>query len=169
MRILGLFLSFGGITGLLLIVILGFSTNAEYARDIRWHWTLGDRASTIEAKAEHLEKFYATVVEHRRDFADYSAPIYHTPENSVDRNLEALKTLVDRLQQIRTLDQSTFQYQTAIQQITAQEQGEAEYMMNVFMEAWFLGKYPLLYTWWCLLMVLVLLKVVIVGYYLTFN
>jgi hypothetical protein len=40
--------------------------------------------------------------------------------------LEAVKTLAERLDQIKKLDPNSFEYNTAIQQITGQEQGEAE-------------------------------------------
>ena len=41
----------------------------------------------------------------------------------------------------------SFAYQTAIQQITQQEQGEAQYMLKVFQGSWMLIHYWYLWNW----------------------
>ena len=63
---------------------------------------------------------------------DYNAIFFKTPDNSFDKNLEALQSLKTRLDEIQKMNVTSFKYQTAIQQITAQEKGEAQAMLAVF-------------------------------------
>ena len=42
---------------------------------------------------------------------------------------------------------ASFEYQTAIQQITAQEQGEAQAMLEVFSGIWWKNNYIFLWDW----------------------
>jgi hypothetical protein len=83
----------------------------------------------------------------RLDFANYNACFLQTPDNSFDKNLEALVTLRERLNQIKTMDPKTFEYQTAIQQITAQEQGEAHEMLGVIYGCYERENYPMIWEW----------------------
>jgi hypothetical protein len=45
------------------------------------------------------------------------------------------------------MNESDFAYQTAIQQITAQEQGEAENLLIIFKGTYLLKSYPLQWNW----------------------
>lgn len=127
----------------------------EYENNISAEWTLADRSSTIPAKRQHLDKF-VTVLENSGLQGSNNAIIYPTAENSFDNNFAALKTLQSRLHEIETMDVRSFEYQTAIQQITAQEQGEANSMLAVFAGCWYLKHYPLLWEWIGMLLVCVL-------------
>lgn len=89
-----------------------------------------------------LERGYAT-----GSFATNNAYWLKTPNNSFDSNLNALKTLAQRLDEIQTMKTDSFEYQTAIQQITAQEQGEATALISSFEGCYFLACYPIAWEW----------------------
>ncbi len=77
----------------------------------------------------------------------YNAIYLKNPDNSFDKNLEMLKTLQTRLYEIKTMNISSFEYQQAISQITAQEQGEAKNMLDVFEGTWYLENHTWLWDW----------------------
>lgn len=116
-------------------IAAGLSANAEYENNISAHWELADRSSTIAAKTVNVDKFVAAL-EAANLHGTNSAVAYPTVQTSFDANFEALKTLQGRLHEIEKMDPASFQYQTAIQQITQQEQGEAQAMLKVFDECW---------------------------------
>jgi hypothetical protein len=93
----------------------------------------------------------------------YNAIFLKTPDNSFDENLIAIKTLQSRLKEISLMDVKSFEYQTAIQQITAQEQGEAQPMLQTFKQTWYLVHYPYLWNW---IAVVQIIFVVIGGLFL---
>jgi hypothetical protein len=51
------------------------------------------------------------------------------------------------LDEIQKMNVASFEYQTAIQQITAQEQGEAQAMLEVFSGIWWKNNYIFLWEW----------------------
>lgn len=110
------------------------------------YWNLADKSSTIPKKAEYIDKFVSALEQQHFD-GQYNAVIFPTPDNSFDRNFEALKSLQGRLHEIEKMDVASFQYQTAIQQITAQEQGEAKAMLDVFDGLWWKQNHFLLWDW----------------------
>lgn len=116
-------------------LVRAVSANNEYANKIQNHWTLADRASTIEAKREHIKSF-VNAIENSNIQDEHDAIFFENPENSAFHNLEAVKSLAQRLDQIKDMNPSSFEYQTAIQQITAQEQGEAQNMLRVLENCW---------------------------------
>lgn len=118
----------------------------KYERDVMAEWNLADKSSTINAKRQHMDKFVANL-ERQNLQGKYNALIYETPDNSFDANFVALKTLQQRLHEIEGMDVRSFEYQTAIQQITAQEQGEAANMLDVFRGTWYLKHHFLLWSY----------------------
>lgn len=120
--------------------------NYEYEQKISSYWNLSDKASTISQKAHYVDRF-VKALENSNLQNTYNAIWLKTPDNSFDKNLEQLKTLQQRLHEIEKMDITSFQYQTAIQQITAQEQGEAQKMLKVFEGCWMLDNYFLLWGW----------------------
>jgi hypothetical protein len=58
-----------------------------------------------------------------------------------------VQTLVSRLDSISRTDATSFQYNTAIEQITKQEQGEASNMLDVFCECYTLENRPYIWGW----------------------
>ena len=81
-------------------------------------------------------------------------------------NFEALKSLQKRLQEIKKLDPNSFEYNTAIQQITAQEQGEAASMLCVFHGCWIKEHYPLLWCWIGILTSTVIVIISLLGLFI---
>lgn len=128
---------------LLLILAAVFYVNGIKYENT-WHskydgyWTQADRSSTVEAKSEYVGKFVDALEEgnSKGEFASYNALWKQTPQNSFKLNLEALKSLKERLDDIKEMDPKSFEYNTAIQQITQQEQGEAGPMLEVFQGCW---------------------------------
>jgi hypothetical protein len=109
------------------------------------YWNLADKSSTLEAKSYYIDRFVETL--ENLKLAEYSGILFKTPDNNVKKNLEALKTLQLRLRKAKQMDINSFAYQKAIEQITAQEQGEAKEMIDVIHEGWLLANYPLFWTW----------------------
>jgi hypothetical protein len=114
----------------------------EYTNNIGSYWSLADKASTLEAKSQYLDKFAAAIeAEH---LSGYNAIFLKTPDNSVEQNLAVLHTLQTRMREIKGMDVTSFAYQQAIQQITAQEQGEAQELLSVIEGSWYLKNHVFL-------------------------
>jgi hypothetical protein len=125
------------------VAVLG---NYEYTRTIGSYWTLAEKASTIPVKSDYVDKFIVALEQSGLQ-GSYNAVWLKTPDNSFDKNLEMLKSLQKRLHEIKTIDIQSFQYQTAIQQITAQEQGEAKEMLDIFYWSWWKVHHFFLWDW----------------------
>lgn len=123
-----------------------FRTAYEYSNTIGSYWDLSDKSSTLKQKSEYLDKYVAALQQPGK-FASHDAVIYPTPNNSFEQNMVALVSLQGRMHQIQGMDESSFAYQTAIQQITAQEQGEAKALTSTFEGCWFLQNHTLLWGW----------------------
>jgi hypothetical protein len=119
--------------------------NFQYENSIQSYWELGVKASTLEKKADYLDKFVAAVKV--GDLADSSALWLKTPDESVEQNMVALDSLQKRMHEIQGMDVSSFEYQQAMSQITGQEQGEAQTMLKVFKEAWYMNHHFFLWDW----------------------
>ena len=128
----------------IILSYVGIQANYEYSKDYYSNWTLADKASTISQKAEYINKFVESLKNSGLQ-GSYNALIFTTPDNSFDQNFKALQSLQSRLESIKTMDENSFQYQSAIQQITAQEQGQAEDMLSVFSGCWYKVHYPILW------------------------
>jgi len=121
------------VLGVLTVLFIRGSVVADwsYEQSISSPWKLADKASTIVQKANYIDQF-VVALENAKLNGTNNAIWLKTPNNSFDSNLEQLKTLQTRLHEIERMDVTSFQYQTAIQQITQQEQGEAKAMLGVF-------------------------------------
>jgi hypothetical protein len=142
-------------------IILGVNSNYQYTSKIGSYWSLADRSSTLAAKSEYIGKFIDAIMaaNHSRN----NSVLMPTMENSFDYNLIAIKTLESRLMKIQTMDENSFAYQTAMQQITGQEMGEAENMLNIFRGCWFLSNFPLCWGWYVWLFAIVYIILWVVG------
>jgi len=125
---------------------IGIYGRYQYSKQFGSYWNLAEKASTIVQKTEYIDKFIQALEESNLK-GKYNVLFLDTPDNSFDKNLEALKSLQKRLHEIQTMDITSFQYQTAIQQITSQEQGEAKAMLDVFYEIWWKENHILLWNW----------------------
>lgn len=135
------------------LIYNGAMCSYNYNRTIGDWWSLGIKASTIQKKIEYIDKFVAGLDEAKLS-GEYNSLFFKTPNESFDDNYQALKSLQSRLHEIEKMDVSSFQYQTAIQQITAQEQDEAGAMLTVFQGIWIKKHYPLFWDIWILFTVL---------------
>lgn len=117
---------------------------AEANREVGGHWILADRASTIKQKSEHIDLFIEALKKMELENLNAS---YFWPQPNLDFNLNllALESLQKRLHAIIKMDENDFAYQMAMQQITAQEQGEAKEMIDVFYSCWLQKNH---YTYW---------------------
>lgn len=112
-------------------------------------WKLADKSSTIQAKEKYIREFVDALERGyaRGEFSGHNAIFLQTPNNNFEANLVALKSLSRRLAEIQEMKPSSFEYNTAIQQITAQEQGEANAMLDVFRGCYELANYVLVWNW----------------------
>jgi hypothetical protein len=117
----------------------------EYDNTIQSYWALSEKASTLQQKTSYLDKYVGAIEAAKLSGND--ALVFKTPDNSYEQNLIALKSLQVRLHQIQGMDEQSFAYQTAIQQITAQEQGEAQKLTATFEGLWYLQHHFLLWDW----------------------
>jgi hypothetical protein len=109
------------------------------------YWNLADKASTIDQKSTYIDEFVTAL--QSSGFAGMNSKLFFpTPDSSCDSNMTTLETLQSRLHDIKTMDENSFQYQSAIQQITAQEQGQADDMLNVLQSCYMRANYPLLWN-----------------------
>jgi len=118
----------------------------EYSRYAGSYWDLSVKASTLQQKSDYLDQ-YVSAISDKSKFADNDAIVFPTPNNSYAQNLVALKSLQGRVHQIQGMDETSFAYQTAMQQITAQEQGEAQDLTNTFEGCWYLQNHTALWGW----------------------
>lgn len=141
-----------GLIFLGIIIVAGLRTGYEYENTIGSYWDLSDKASTLQQKSQYLDKYVDAIRGQR--FASNDAIIFPTPNNSFSQNMIALQSLQGRMHQIANMDETSFAYQTAIQQITGQEQGEARELTDTIEGCWYLENRPFLWSWLCGLILL---------------
>lgn len=139
--------------------------NYHYNQSIDSYWELSAKASTLQQKSVYLDKFVEALKDAKLDGTS-NALVLKTPSNSFDQNMVALESLQGRMHQIQGMDEQSFAYQTAIQQITAQEQGEASHLTEVFRGCWYLNNHVLLWGWidltaWVVIILFVLISGVV--------
>lgn len=138
------------LAGIVLVGILTIRASIlasyEYENSVASYWSLSEKASTIQQKSEYLDKFIASLQTQR--FAGNNAIWLKTPDNSFEQNLHALRSLQGRMHEIIGMDANSFQYQTALQQITQQEMNEARHMLEVFEGTWYLANHPVFWDWY---------------------
>jgi hypothetical protein len=118
----------------------------DYSRRVQSYWNLGIKASTLQQKSVFLDQ-YVTALDSSGLAESNDALVFKTPDNSFDQNMVALKSLQGRINQIKGMDEQSFAYQTAIQQITAQEQGEADHLVSTFKACWYLRHHFSYWGW----------------------
>ena len=163
MKIIGTLLIILGLGLGIFLGIEGALLNYHYTNQIGNYWTLADRASTVSQKSDYIDQF-VQALDKSGLHGSSDALFFYTPENNFDSNFQALQSLQSRLHDIKTMDESSFAYQTAIQQITAQEQGQAGDMLSVFQHCWTKVHYYYLWNEWVLFgLIILILGLIIVG------
>lgn len=155
-------LVFGGLIILIAYIALAFPAFNDYNQQHENYWELADRSSSIEDKYVYIDQMVKSF-ENSDLHGMYDASFYKNPSNNFDNNLQALKTLRDRLDEIKDMDVTSFEYQTAISQITAQEQGEARAMLTVLQGCWFKNNHILYWGWVATVFSILLAAMIIVG------
>lgn len=128
-------------------------------------WELADKSSTITAKRQYISQF-VTALEYgysKREFSDYNAKWLQTPNNGFKENLDAIKSLAFRLDEIQGMKPTSFEYNTAIHQITGQEQGEAQKLLRVISGCYTLQNYPIVWGWIGIIFLFVELILIFTG------
>lgn len=158
---IGIILLVGGIVFAISRGIFHVYVHYQYVNEIGSNWDLSDRASTITQKSEYLNKFVTALEKYKLDGL-HNALFYPNDENDFTQNMKALKSLQKRLQDISMMDENSFAYQTAMQQITAQEQGEADEMLDNLRGCWVKQNY---YTSWNFLIItgFLILQILMIG------
>lgn len=162
MKAFGIFLTFLATLLITISISVDIIGSYQYENEIKSYWQLADKASTVENKSIYIDKFVESL-ENLRFEGKHDALYLSTPNNSFDSNLEALKTLQQRLQEIKKMDVTSFEYQTAMQQITEQEQGDAKNMLNVFSGIWWKEHHILLWGWIALIQIILCIITGAVG------
>lgn len=132
--------------------IFGVIANFEYERDYQSAWELADKSSTLAAKQKWMRHFVTSLEAASSHFSSHDAMFLKTPDNSFELNLAAVKSLDARLTDISKMDPTSFQYNTAIEQITKQEQGEAHKMIASIKGCWFLHNHFFYWDWMLIVM-----------------
>ena len=146
-------------------VSVAIGTNYKYEKSYYSYWSIAEKVSSIPEKSKYIDKFVEALSNGNFE-GKFNALILQTPDNSFDYNYEALLSLQKRLNEIKTMDVTTFQYQTAIQQITAQEQGEATKELDVFSGIYWKDNALMLWGWiayinWTLLSILIIVLFIV--------
>src|SRR5579862_4773937 len=133
---------------MLLAARIGIHIHAgyDYSRRVESYWNLGIKASTLQQKSVFLDQ-YVAALEDSGLAGSNDALVFKTPDNSFDQNMVALKSLQGRINQIKSMDEQSFAYQTAMQQITGQEQGEAEHLVTTFKGCWYIRHHFSYWSW----------------------
>lgn len=149
-KIISIVLIIGGIAFATLRGCKHISVGYEYKSEISGYWELSDKSSTIDQKSFYLDKFISAIEKENLTGMN-DALFYPNIDNSFDENFKALKSLQQRFKEISKMDEGSFAYQTAMQQITSQEQGEAKEMLSVISGCWEKKNH---YTTWNIFIVL---------------
>lgn len=163
MKTLGIILL--GISLIILGIDISISIIGKYQYEKKYgsYWELSVKASSIEKKIEGVDKF-VIALEHSNLQGKYDAIFMETPDNSFDENFAALKSLQIRLHEISKMDVKSFEYQTALQQITGQEQNEAGEMLRVFSSIWWKENHFLTWNWIAGVQVILFLIIGFIGF-----
>jgi hypothetical protein len=159
--VLAIVLVFCGLGILITQLIVTLNTRYQFENQIGCYWELADRSSTLAEKSKYIDQYINALKECKH--SEYNAIIYKTKQNSFEYNLKALQSLSDRLNKIKDLDENSFAYQSAIQQITAQEQGEANRMNEVFISCYFQSNAWICYNAYAILLGLFAFILLIAG------
>lgn len=161
MKTVGIILVILALVAIVWQIKSGVSSYYEYNKDILSYWNLSDKSSTIPEKSKYIKQFVAALEKSKH--SDYDAVFLTTPDNSFVKNIEALKSLEKRLSEIQDMKVTSPEYQWAIQQITAQEQGEAKKMLDIFDGCWTKENYAITWNWIAFLFSISYIFLLIIG------
>jgi hypothetical protein len=134
----------------LFFALLGFHaiqeiyTNYECNRDLLSYWKLSAKASTLKQKSLYLDEFVANL--EAAHLSGNNALILKTPDNSYEQNMATLKSLQSRMEEIKSMDVKSFEYQQAMYQISAQEEGGVNGVGDLI-GVWYLDHHTSVWGW----------------------
>lgn len=102
------------------IPLYAIPTNYEYDLSIGSFFELSDKASKLDVKLVYLKQ-YAAALENAGLDTGQTTVFFPTRETSLEENYRVLSSLVTRMEEISGMEIDSFQYQTAMQQITENE------------------------------------------------
>lgn len=144
-KLLGIVVALIGVGGIAGLIITTIQANYEWDTQYGSQWSLGVKASTIAQKAEYVDNFVETLDKSGLSGTN-NALFWQTPDNSFDENMKALKSLQKRLHDIQGMNENDFAYQSAIQQITAQEQDDNTKVIYELEGSWWKVHHPVLWN-----------------------
>lgn len=147
MKTLGIFMTLIAVVILITDIFVGVMGHYQYSKNYESYWELAVKASTIEKKIDGIDKFVQALDKDDNLKGQYNALFLETPNNSYNENFAALESLQIRLHEIQKMDIKSFEYQTALAQITQQEQNEAAEMLAVFNGIWWKQNYFFIWGW----------------------
>jgi hypothetical protein len=124
------------IVGLLIgIGIWCYLPGYNYRQQVSGYLMLADDASTAKLKLEYIEQYKDAV--HKHVYGKNARYIWKTPQTNINYQKNVLDSLVDRVKQTSLLDEKSFEYQTAMNQITGQEfEGAMSSTNSLFYDAY---------------------------------
>jgi hypothetical protein len=164
MRTIGIILTVISSVIIVIDIAVGILGHYQYSKQYESYWELSVKASSIEKKKEAIDKFVQALEKSNLN-SKYNTLFLETPNNSFDENFAALKSLQIRLHDISKMDIKSFEYQTALQQITGQEQNEAAAMLSVFSGIWWKENHFFLWDWIAITQIIFFVILGFVGVY----
>jgi hypothetical protein len=125
-------------------VIQEIYTNYQCNRDLLSYWKLSAKASTLQQKSLYLDEFVNNL--EAAHLSGNNALILKTPDNSYEQNMTTLKSLQSRMEEIKSMNVKSFEYQQAMYQISAQEQGGVNGVGDLI-GVWYLRRHPTVWGW----------------------
>lgn len=162
-KLVGALIIIGSLIGAGFFIAANVRAGYEWTTEYGSQWALSVKASTIAQKAEYVDKFVGALDKSGLEGSN-DAVWYFTPNNSFDENMKALKSLQKRLHDISGMNENDFAYQSAIQQITAQEQDDNGEVLSVLFGCWQKVHHPYLWNpFWCIGIFIGLFLLFIIG------
>lgn len=167
-----------GLMTLLAGLVLGFQIKSRVASNYRQekgyfqYWELAGKSATVADKQQYIEQFAKALQRGYVSglFASHDAIWLRTPNNSFERNLEALRAFSARLGQINKMNPSSLEYSAAMLQITAQEDhGGTKARQEVFHGCYNLANYPMIWNWIGMGLLLSSCFVIFFGFFLSIS
>jgi hypothetical protein len=151
-KLIGILLIIVTVVWIAITMTYGVRSNHEYSRDYKSYWELSHMSSSIDQKSEYLDLFISNLEASGLD-GKYNCLKLKTGKNSFDENLLVLKSLQTRLNQLKGMDITSFEFQTA-QQIMNREFSTTNSTLKIFKGIWIKDYNILLWNWVCGIQVL---------------
>jgi hypothetical protein len=151
------------ILAIVLYIVFGIISNNKYDTEFGANWQLSKKTATIEQKSVYIDKFVQDI--EKGGFGGKFDAIFNPNDNnSYEQNLIALKTLQQRLHELKSLPMTSFDYNTALQQLSEQQGDISSNMIYTFSGIWYKEHYILLWNWICFVGVIFFIILIICSW-----